>query len=157
MNIATGGGTLVHEMVHAFIRTNFPACPTWFNEGLASLYEQSSDRGGHIHGGTNWRLAGLQDAIRAGHLTSFKALTATTSDEFYHKDRGANYAQARYLCYYLQEHGLLVKFYHSFVAAQPSDPTGYATLLKVLDLKDDQTRQEFQKSWEQYVLGLRFP
>jgi len=33
MNIATGGGTLVHEIVHPFVRTNFPACPAWFNEG----------------------------------------------------------------------------------------------------------------------------
>ena len=27
MNIATGGGTLVHEIVHPFMRANFPACP----------------------------------------------------------------------------------------------------------------------------------
>lgn len=27
MNIATGGGTLVHEIVHPFMAANFPACP----------------------------------------------------------------------------------------------------------------------------------
>jgi hypothetical protein len=27
MNIDTGGGTLVHEIVHPFIEANFPACP----------------------------------------------------------------------------------------------------------------------------------
>ena len=32
---------LVHEMVHPFMDADFPACPAWFNEGLASLYEQS--------------------------------------------------------------------------------------------------------------------
>ena len=37
MNIETGSGTLVHEIVHPFIEANFPACPPWFNEGLASL------------------------------------------------------------------------------------------------------------------------
>src|SRR5262249_27305888 len=31
MNIATGGGTLVHEIVHPFIEANFPGCPPWFN------------------------------------------------------------------------------------------------------------------------------
>ena len=41
MNISTGGGTLVHEIVHPFMATNFPKCPSWFNEGLASLYEQA--------------------------------------------------------------------------------------------------------------------
>jgi len=28
---------LVHEIVHPFMRANFPECPAWFNEGLASL------------------------------------------------------------------------------------------------------------------------
>ena len=31
MNIATGGGTLCHEIVHAYIASNFPDCPAWFN------------------------------------------------------------------------------------------------------------------------------
>jgi hypothetical protein len=44
MNISTGGGTLVHEIVHPFIESNFPDCPSWFNEGLASLYEQCGAR-----------------------------------------------------------------------------------------------------------------
>ena len=47
MNIATGGGTLVHEIVHPFMAANFPDCPSWFNEGLGSLYEQSSERNGN--------------------------------------------------------------------------------------------------------------
>src|SRR6266550_9631664 len=34
MNISTGGGTLVHEIVHPFVEANFPACPPWLNEGL---------------------------------------------------------------------------------------------------------------------------
>ena len=42
MNIATGGGTLVHEIVHPFMAANFEQCPSWFNEGLGSLYEQSA-------------------------------------------------------------------------------------------------------------------
>ena len=39
MNIGTGGGTLVHELVHPFMEANFPECPSWLNEGLGSLYE----------------------------------------------------------------------------------------------------------------------
>lgn len=154
MNIATGGGTLVHEIVHPFMRTNFPECPDWFNEGLASLYEQSEDRTGHIRGRTNWRLEGLQKAIKGGKLASFQALTATNTDEFYNQDKGSNYAQARYLCYYLQEQGLLVKFYHAFVANQKDDPTGYKTLQKTLAETD---MAAFQKRWEAYVLKLAFP
>ena len=110
MNIATGGGTLVHEIVHPFVAANFPACPSWFNEGLGSLYEQCSERDGRIEGLSNWRLAGLQSAIRAGRLPTFEALTATTDREFYDADPGTNYSQARYLCYWLEQHQLLRPF-----------------------------------------------
>jgi hypothetical protein len=154
MNIATGGGTLVHEIVHSFIGTNFPACPVWFNEGLASLYEQSAQRDGHIIGKTNWRLPILQKATSAGSLPSFGKLTATDTQSFYNNGRATNYAQARYLCYYLQEHGLLHRYYEAFVANQKTDPTGYATLMQVLKEAD---MDAFQKSWEKWVLGLTFP
>src|SRR5256885_11482581 len=42
MNVSTGTGTLVHELVHALIAPDFPGVPAWFNEGLGSLYEQCS-------------------------------------------------------------------------------------------------------------------
>jgi hypothetical protein len=151
MNIETGGGTLVHEIVHPFIEANFPACPSWFNEGLASLYEQSGEVDGHLHGYPNWRLPGLQRAIKDGTVPPFKNLMALTTEAFYNDDRGTNYAQSRYLCYYLQEKGLLVKFYREFTAHQATDPTGYQSLEKVLGESD---LQAFQKRWEKFVLGL---
>ena len=154
MNIATGGGTLVHEIVHPFVAANFPDCPSWFNEGLGSLYEQSSERDGMIIGLTNWRLEGLQEAIREGNLPSFATLTATTDRQFYNEDPGTNYAQARYLCYYLQEEGLLKEFYQQFRASTKDDPTGYKTLAKILETEDLPT---FQKKWEKWVLTLTFP
>ncbi|MBP7866795.1 MAG: hypothetical protein KA419_12690 [Acidobacteria bacterium] len=158
MNIATGGGTLVHEIVHPFMHANFPACPPWFNEGLGSLFEQCHERDGHIVGLTNWRLEGLQQAIRAGNTVSFRELTAKTDAEFYGASGNPKYSQfygqSRYLCYYLQEQGLLVKFYRDFTANARADPTGYKTLQNVLGEKD---MAAFQKRWERYVLGLRFP
>src|ERR1043165_6752260 len=60
MNISTGGGTLVHELVHPLMEANFPACPPRFNEGMGSLFEQCGTKNGHIYGYTNWRLPGLQ-------------------------------------------------------------------------------------------------
>jgi hypothetical protein len=154
MNIATGGGTLVHEIVHPFIKANFPGCPGWLNEGLGSLYEQSSSRAGGIIGLTNWRLAGLQKAIRAGTAPSFKDLTGTGTTVFYSEDPGTNYAQARYLCYYLQEKGLLAKFYREFRKSADKDPTGYETLQRVLGETD---MEAFRKTWETFVLKLTFP
>lgn len=154
MNIATGGGTLVHEIVHPFVAANFPNCPAWFNEGLGSLYEQSGEVAGAIHGFTNWRLAGLQRAIRNDKLPSFKELCGTTDAEFYEQSRGPNYAQARYLCYYLQEKGLLQRYYRLFLAGHEDDPTGYKTLKTVLR-RDDMDK--FKQEWEAYVLKLKFP
>ena len=157
MNISTGGGTLVHEIVHPFMRANFPACPAWFNEGLASLYEQSSEKDGHIRGLINWRYTGLEKAIKAGKLISFQKLTALTDEDFYGGEGNPGYSQyygqARYLCFYLQEMGLLVKFYHEFAGNAKEDPTGYETLKRVLGEKD---MDAFQKKWEKFILGLRF-
>lgn len=151
MNISTGGGTLVHELVHPFVEANFPACPAWFNEGLGSLYEQSGEVAGHIHGYPNWRLPGLQTAIRAGKVPSFKLLTALDARAFYDEDKGTNYGQSRYLCYYLQQRGLLVKFYREFFARQKTDPTGYKSLQRILGTVD---MAAFKQKWEKYVLSL---
>jgi hypothetical protein len=153
MNIATGGGTLVHEIVHPFIESNFAASPAWFNEGLGSLYEQSAERDGRIVGLTNWRLAGLQRAIRAGRVPSFRTLTATSTHQFYDKDPGTNYAQSRYLLYFMQEQGLLRSFYTAFTLNQKSDPTGYETLKQVLGEED---MADFMDRWQRWVLRLRF-
>lgn len=153
MNIATGGGTLVHEIVHPFMETNFPECPSWFNEGLASLYEQSGERNNRIIGNTNWRLRGLQTAIRKGAVPPFEKLCHTTTNQFYGDDKGTNYSQARYLCYYLQERGLLQKYYRAFRLNAKSDPSGFETLKVVLGEKD---MDAFQERWEADVLKLKF-
>jgi hypothetical protein len=155
MNIATGGGTLVHEMVHAFMRSNFPECPAWFNEGLASLYEQCGEKDGRIWGYPNWRLPGLVKLIRSGKLPAFKELCSTTTAEFYAGAGGDGYAQARYLCLYLQEKGLLRTYYTEFAKSARDDPTGYQTLLKVLGLKTEEDIARFRRQWEEFVLALR--
>ncbi len=155
MNIATGGGTLVHEIVHPYMRANFPACPAWFDEGFASLFEQSTERDGHIRGLVNWRLAGLVADIKEHRTLTFARLTALTKVEFYGVPDGGgysrHYAQARYLCYYLQEHGLLVRFYHEFAAHAHEDPTGYDTLQRIVGAQD---MVRFQDDWEQFVLRV---
>lgn len=152
MNISTGGGTLVHEIVHPYLRANFPACPAWFNEGLASLYEQCDDRDGEIVGLTNWRLPGLQAAIKGGTLRSMATMLAASRDEFYRPaDSGMFYAQARYICHYLQEHGLLREFYRQFVATAAVDPSGKTLLVQTVGHVD---LERFEADWRRYALGL---
>src|SRR6185295_17675326 len=110
MNISTGGGTLVHELVHALIKPDFPAVPSWFNEVLASLYEQCNLNGDEITGLKNWRLPALKKAIRENQLRPIDEMIADPN--FYDREHvGLNYAQARYLLMYLQEKKLLTKYY----------------------------------------------
>ncbi len=72
MNVGTGTGTLVHELTHALIKPDFPQVPSWFNEGLASLFEQCTLDNGDICGLPNWRLPDLQNAIRKNELRSLE-------------------------------------------------------------------------------------
>lgn len=153
MNISTGGGTLVHEIVHPFIESNFPECPAWFNEGLASLYEQCGERDGQIWGKTNWRLRGLQFEIESGSLPSTKDLCSTTTRQFYDSNAGDNYAQARYLCYYLQEKGLLQEYYNQFSKNVGKDKHGFTTLKRILNVED---MEKFDAFWQKYCLALKF-
>ncbi|MFZ5481473.1 MAG: C39 family peptidase [Myxococcota bacterium] len=150
MNIQTGGGTLVHEMVHAFLHTNVPGPAPWFNEGLASLYEASGERDGAIVGLPNWRLPGLQDRISRGQLGSFEQLLRRDVRGFYGDESGANYAQARYLLLWLQEEGLLRRYYDAYVDRRAADPAGVDALRAVVG--DDLSA--FQRRWEEWVMAF---
>jgi len=155
INAASGRGTIVHEIVHPFIAADFPGCPPWMDEGLASLFEQPAERDGRLVGRTNWRLPGLQLAIERGRLPSFEELLEMSGSEFREEETaGRNYAQARYLLHYLQERDLLRGFYRRFRAARHRDPSGIETLRATLGERD---LTGFQKRWERYVLGLSFP
>jgi hypothetical protein len=153
MNIATGGGTLVHEIVHPYVEADFPGAPPWLNEGLGSLYEQSDERDGRIVGLPNWRLPGLQAALRAGNVPSFRELTALGEGAFYADDTGVDYAASRYLLYWLQQKGVLREFYRSFRDARDRDPTGFATLGETLGVDD---ADDVRADWEAFVLHLRY-
>ena len=150
MNIGPGAGTLSHEIVHPYIEANFPNSPSWFNEGLASLYEQPSERKGRIVGLPNWRLPNLKKEIKAKTLPKLSKLIGTTRDQFYEANYDA-YAYARYLVYYLQEQGKLQEFYKKFLADK-KDLTG-ATALEAVLGEDLDT---FEPKWRKWVLAIPY-
>jgi hypothetical protein len=152
MNVATGTGTLVHELTHALIAPDFPNVPAWFNEGLASLYEQCSLSGDTITGLPNWRLPGLQKAIRDQTLRPLKDLIE--DPDFYRRDLvGLNYAEARYLMYYLQQRKLLTAYYRRFRDGVDDDANGLKSLQQVIS---PQSLDDFEKQWRAFVLDIRF-
>ena len=148
MNIGPGAGTLSHELVHPYIEANFPNAPSWFNEGLASLYEQPREREGHMWGTTNWRLPGLTSMIKKKSLPTVKALLTTTREGFYEASYDS-YAYARFLCQYLQDHGKLRDFYKKFVADK--DTTGQVALEAVLGME----LAAFDPIFQKWALGLK--
>lgn len=148
MNIGPGAGTLSHEVVHPYMEANFPNVPSWFNEGLASLYERPTERAGHIWGLPNWRLPNLKRQLRAKTLPSIPTLLGTTREGFYNADYDS-YAYARYLMQYLQEKGKLRDFYQKFLADK-KDPTGQAAMEDVLGEKLD----TFEPKWRKWTLEL---
>jgi hypothetical protein len=152
MNVATGTGTLVHELVHALLQPDFPDVPTWFNEGLASLYEQSAINGASIRGLANWRLPGLQQAIKQKKLRPLKEMIE--DPDFRSDERvGINYAQARYLMMYLQELNKLKQFYQEARDHRATDPRAIKALESVIAPKQ---LAEFDAEWRQWVMTLRF-
>ena len=152
MNVSTGTGTLVHELTHALVDPDFPDIPAWFNEGFASLFEQCNIQNGKITGLVNWRLPALQSAIKDDKLRPLRDMMK--DDDFYAPDRvGINYAQARYLMLYLQEKGLLRKYYRDFRDHAKSDASGIKTLESIVGESDF---AHFEREWKSWVMGLRF-
>lgn len=150
MNINTGGGTLVHELTHALIVYDFPAVPTWFNEGLGSLHEQCNIGEDKITGLANWRLPGLHKAMADGTLRPLSDLIAQR--DFYGARQGVNYAQARYFVMYMQHKGVLREFYRHFRKNATGSRADVKAVEHVFDKKIDKIEPEFL-AW---VKTLRF-
>ncbi|HZE96555.1 MAG TPA: hypothetical protein VE981_05990 [Planctomycetota bacterium] len=153
MNISTGTGTLAHELVHPLLAEDFPGVPSWFNEGFASLFEQSGERGGKMVGFVNWRLPKLRQLLKINRAIALPDLLKTTTEQFYGEDdRGVHYATARYLCLFLQERRELIRFYAEFRATAKEDPTGADALQTVTGKSPD----ELEPLWRDWVLALRY-
>ncbi len=153
MNISTGTGTLAHELVHPLLSEDFPGVPSWFNEGFASLFEQSGERDGKMVGFVNWRLPKLKQLLKINKGVPLADLMRTTTEQFYGEDdRGLNYATARYFCLYLQERKQLIPFFKEFKANSSQDPTGARSLQKITG----KTPAELEAPWREWVLGLRY-
>jgi len=85
-------------------------------------------------------------------VPSFKTLCSTTTDEFYEKDRGTNYAQRDTCATTCSNKGCCGTSTGRFHVNCKEDPTGYATLQELLGRKDMPSFSAIGA----YVLKLRF-
>ena len=153
LNLATGLGTLAHEIVHPLLCEDFPGVPAWFNEGFASMFESTEDSSGRKLARNNWRLNDLRRATREGRIVPLRTLMETNTDEFYGDDRGVHYAMARYFCVYLQRQDLLVRFYREFRATVNDDASGIAALERV----SRKSLADFEAEWRSWLDEMRYP
>ncbi len=98
-----------------------------------------------ILGHSNWRLPELQDALKDGTYSPISALIKTDDDSFYGDSSSFYYAQARYLCQYLQDKNLLKKFYRKFRDDFEKDKTGKKFLEEVTGMKTGKLDAEFRE------------
>ena len=154
MNIATGGGTLVHEIVHPFVAANFPDCPAWFNEGLGSLYEQCGEEDGQIHGYTNWRLPGLQAAIRKHRRALVQNALLDHQRGVLREGPGARTTPRPDTCATTCSSKGCCR--SSIAASTPTGRTTRPATTRSRTCSAGTDMAEFQKEWEAYVLKLRF-
>lgn len=146
-DLSTGDGTVMHELTHALMAADFPEAPDWYNEGLASLFEQSRfEKAGGLRGLVNWRLPALKKAAAGGKLPWLGDLMSLRRGRFYADGAAENYAQARYFCLFLQSRGVLAKFHAAFRDGLADDPTGAAQAVAACGAKDlDSLQREFLK------------
>lgn len=134
-----GPGTLMHELFHLTVRSQFGDIPQWLDEGLASLYEVSAFSGDQVKGIANWRgpvlrkLESKRPTLRqliARDWFAFEQLDLTRDlarDDGLDMDRppaaamAASLATARYFALYLQEGGKLQAIYQGLRDLQPSE------------------------------------
>lgn len=135
VNIATGEGTLAHELTHALAHADCPDLPEWLDEGLASLFEECefSADGLRLVGLENWRGTVLQGAVESGDLPS---LTDFASEKFATNDASIDYAQARYFCLYLQKKNLLEPFYRKCRAHCRTSRDGLQALAELMGVSN---------------------
>jgi len=139
-----GLGTAQHELFHLLARVNFGDIPTWFDEGVASVYEVSRRCGNSYYGVTNWRTKVVQ---RFG-LSQLRELVLRSGGPFddatehrYSEDISPNagrvardMATARFFAVYLQELGKLGVVFASLRDRDPASAAaageGAVTLLE---------------------------
>ena len=127
-SIATG--TLIHELFHLLVEDNFGDIPVWFEEGLASLYEESKIQNDFsLKGIDGWRGTILRKAFN--ERPSIENIIRMTPSEFNGTNlvnassperptyeaynQAINHAFSRYFMIFLQEKDFLLIFYHTLL------------------------------------------
>lgn len=170
----TAAGTVLHELFHLLVRSNFGDVPQWLDEGIAGLYEVSGRRGNDYFGLENWRRKVLEttwdvrpdlaELIRAEWFLfddpeQADAFRETELDPDLHdrpsgREQAAMMATARYFAFYLQERGQLVPVYRA-VRDRELEQLGGAAPAHAVTLVEDVLGRPIETVDADFVAWLR--
>jgi hypothetical protein len=145
-------GSILHEITHRFIKSDFPEAASWFDEGFASLNEKSTFKNGNLVGDFSLRIIPLRRALNEDKYTDLRELMETIDDELYGPRTSYYYAQSRYLLMMLQEKDMLNKYYALFRDTHSKDKTGISQLEEIYGKplnKIDEDYLEYINSFKQ--------
>lgn len=153
--VNTGGGTLIHEMVHALLENEYKHAPQWINEGMASLYEEVSD-GDPIN---NYRLIYIQRLMLENKVCI--KWTDLANIENYTEINETNYnlfcAYSRYFCKFIYDtygQKTLSDLYKTMRDANITDATQQKTQI-VTSL--NKSEANIQLEWQNYLMTQKIP
>ena len=154
VNLQSGFAGVGHELTHALMDVDFPAAPFWFREGMAGLHESYRHRetaaGPRLEGLVEGRWKAMRSLMEADRLLGIAALLNRGRPP---RDRAARrYAQARFLCLFLQQRHCLERYYRCLKRDIGTDPQGIRTLLEVLQKP---TLDEVDRDYRSWLEGLR--
>ena len=153
VDAATVGNNLLHEFTHALHyadqvgRDQYQ--PVWLMEGFASMYENSEVVNGHVVPKINHRVIELQEEVKKKNYMPFAKMMQLERRAF----TSHQYAQANYMCMYLQATGQLPKWYALYNEGFATDSSGIAATEKIYGKKID----EVEKDWVAWLLKLEPP
>jgi len=148
------GIILTHEFTHALHHADQiardQAHPTWIKEGLATLFETSQLCDGKLEPLHNFRLRGIQRAVRQNQTIPLRTFLNMKQSAYMDKATIC-YPQSRYLMMYLHELGLLKPWYDAYTATYRQDRTGERALESVFGLSLD----HIERNWKAWVDQLQ--
>ncbi|HEY1066344.1 MAG TPA: DUF1570 domain-containing protein [Pirellulales bacterium] len=152
IDVATGEGTLVHELTHAMMHYQCPQAPQWFNEGLASLNESvkivDGPNGPALRPQDNWRLGVLREAASAQRFPHVRDLIE--GNRFQTGDLAVNYALARAFCHFVHDEGKLLDLLDRIRTTGSEDPSG---ALAVQAIFPNQSWTQIEDDFNRWLVG----
>ncbi len=123
VNAEIGPGNVMHELTHAIVMQDFRSrhVPIWFNEGLATFFENGHfDYKSFVPNPDN-RIAVFRggESLRLASLLSADAEQGTP-DDFAGDKSSVYYATAKMFCLYAEERNVLARLYANMKAGSDS-------------------------------------